>query len=49
LLRHFVEREADDPERPPSIPAGPWVSLESDIVLLKGEDRAPVVDPGRTA
>ncbi len=51
LLRTFVERSADDPERPPGV-AGPWVSLENDIVLAPaedGEDGGAVVDPGRTA
>ena len=48
LLRRFVERSAADPERPEGI-AGPWVSLESDIVLVPGEAGAEVVDPGRTA
>jgi hydroxyquinol 1,2-dioxygenase len=48
LLRDFVERSADDPERPAGID-GEWVSLENDIVLAPGEDRAAVVDPGRTA
>jgi catechol 1,2-dioxygenase len=49
LLRHFVERAAGDPERPTGIAAGPWVSLETDIVLVPGEGGAPIVDPGRTA
>jgi hydroxyquinol 1,2-dioxygenase len=51
LLRNFVERAADDPDRPPAIPAGPWVSLENDIVLAPGSDGdgGAVVDPGRTA
>jgi catechol 1,2-dioxygenase len=49
LLRRFVPREADDPERPSSIQRGDWVSLESDITLLRGGERAAVVDPGRTA
>jgi hypothetical protein len=48
LLRTFVERSADDPERPPAI-SGEWVSLENDIVLAPGEDGHAVVDPGRTA
>jgi hydroxyquinol 1,2-dioxygenase len=48
LLRTFVERSADDPDRPPAI-AGEWVSLENDIVLAPGEDRGAVIDPGRTA
>ena len=48
LLRHFVERAAEDPERPATI-SGPWVSLETDIVLVPGDGGAPIVDPGRTA
>jgi catechol 1,2-dioxygenase len=32
LVRDFVQRSADDPERPAGA-AGEWVSLESDIVL----------------
>jgi hydroxyquinol 1,2-dioxygenase len=51
LLRDFVERSADDPERPAAIEPGPWVSLENDIVLAPGSDGdgGAVVDPGRTA
>ena len=48
LLRTFVERSADDPERPAGVD-GEWVSLENDIVLAPGEDGGAVVDPGRTA
>jgi catechol 1,2-dioxygenase len=33
LLRSFVERAADDPERPAGV-EGPWVSMENDIVLV---------------
>ncbi len=47
LLRDFVERSADEPERPAGVD-GEWVSLENEIVLAPGEDAA-VVDPGRTA
>jgi catechol 1,2-dioxygenase len=47
LLRTFVERGADDPERPPAI-TGAWVSLENDIVLAPGDEGGAVVDPGRT-
>jgi hydroxyquinol 1,2-dioxygenase len=46
LLRTFVERSPDDPERPAGV-EGEWVSLENDIVLAPGDDDA-VVDPGRT-
>ncbi|MGN6867246.1 MAG: dioxygenase [Solirubrobacteraceae bacterium] len=48
LLRNFVERSADDPERPAGVD-GAWVSLENDIVLAPGKDGHAVVDPGRTA
>jgi catechol 1,2-dioxygenase len=47
LLRAFVERSADDPERPPGV-HGEWVSLENDIVLAAGANGGEVVDPGRT-
>jgi hydroxyquinol 1,2-dioxygenase len=49
LLRTFVERSPDDPERPAGVPEGEWVSLENDIVLAPGDDAGAVVDPGRTA
>lgn len=48
LLRTFVERSPDDPERPPGID-GPWVSMESDVVLVPGDAGAEIVDHGRTA
>jgi hydroxyquinol 1,2-dioxygenase len=32
LVREFVERSPDDPERPPGVD-GPWVSVENDLVL----------------
>ena len=48
LLRTFVERSPDDPERPPAID-GEWVSLQNDIVLARGQDGGAVLDPGRTA
>jgi hydroxyquinol 1,2-dioxygenase len=48
LLRRFVERDADDPERPAAI-GGPWVSMETDVVLVPGDGGAPIVDQGRTA
>lgn len=47
LLRTFVERSPDDPERPAGV-EGEWVSLENDIVLAPGDDGGAVVDPGRT-
>jgi hydroxyquinol 1,2-dioxygenase len=33
LLREFVPRQPDDPERPPAIPAGPWYAVENVLVL----------------
>jgi len=48
LVRSFVERSADDPERPPGI-EGPWASLELELVLTPGADTGNVLDPGRTA
>jgi hydroxyquinol 1,2-dioxygenase len=47
LLRTFIERSPEDPERPAGVD-GPWVSLENDIVLVPGDGGA-VLDPGRTA
>jgi len=47
LMREFVDREADDPERPEGVDQ-PWVSLELDLVLAGGEDGAAVKDLGRT-
>jgi catechol 1,2-dioxygenase len=48
LLREFVLRPSDDPERPSGV-AGEWYSVENDIVLVPGDDAGPVGDPGRTA
>jgi catechol 1,2-dioxygenase len=48
LLRDFVERSPDDPERPAGV-EGEWVSVENDIVLAPGDDDGAVVDAGRTA
>ena len=47
LQRRFLERAADDPGRPAGVEES-WVSLELDLVLAPGDDRAPVVDVGRT-
>jgi catechol 1,2-dioxygenase len=33
LLREFKPRGADDPDRPASVPAGDWYSVENDLVL----------------
>jgi catechol 1,2-dioxygenase len=35
LIRRFVERRADDPERPPGV-EGEWMSVENDVVLAPG-------------
>jgi len=47
LLRRFEPRAADDPERPDGIEE-PWVSLDLDLVLVAGAERAAVADVGRT-
>jgi catechol 1,2-dioxygenase len=47
LLREFVEKPANDPERPAGIEGDYW-ALESDFVLAPGTAQEPV-DPGRTA
>ena len=46
LLRTFVDRAADDPERPDGV-AGPWCSVENDIVLAPA--RAPSSRSGSPA
>ncbi|MGE0066837.1 MAG: intradiol ring-cleavage dioxygenase [Solirubrobacterales bacterium] len=46
LMRDFVERAADDPERPEGVEE-PWVSLELDLVLAPGDASVPA-DHGRT-
>lgn len=38
LLRRFVHRVADDPERPPQV-LGDWWSVANDIVLTPGRER----------
>jgi len=48
LVRSFVERRTDDPERPQGL-EGPWASLELELVLAPGADAGDVLDPGRTA
>jgi len=48
LLREFVPRRADDPERPDGV-EGEWFSVENTIVLAPGDDVAEPTDPGRTA
>ena len=48
LLRTFVERSPEDPDRPAGVD-GSWVSLENDIVLAPGEDGGEPIDSGRTA
>lgn len=47
LLRDFVARDADDPQRPAGT-TGPWYSLQSDFFLVPGDASEPT-DPGRTA
>jgi hypothetical protein len=46
LLRTFVARAPDDPQRPDGVD-GPGFSLESDVVVVPGDGVEPV-DPGRT-
>lgn len=46
LLRTFVARDAEDPQRPDGVD-GPWFSLESDFVLVPGDGGEPI-DAGRT-
>jgi hydroxyquinol 1,2-dioxygenase len=48
LLREFVPRRADDPERPDGIESE-WFSVENTIVLVPAEEPGEPVDPGRTA
>ena len=48
LLRHFVPRSGDDPDRPEGV-MGEWCSVENDIVLVPGEDTREVAGAGRTA
>jgi catechol 1,2-dioxygenase len=48
LLRRFVDRSPEDPERPAGV-EGEWCSLECDIVLAPGADAGEPVDHGRTA
>ena len=48
LLREFVPRRADDPQRPEGI-EGEWFSVENTIVLVPAEEPGEPVDPGRTA
>ena len=38
LLRRFVRRTSDDPERPPAV-SGSWWSVENDIVLAPSDER----------
>lgn len=47
LLRTFVRRTDDEPEKPAGI-VGDWYSVENDLVLAPGEPEEPE-DPGRTA
>jgi protocatechuate 3,4-dioxygenase beta subunit len=40
LVRTFLAHEADDPTRPAAV-AGPWYSVENDIVLVREEHGGP--------
>jgi catechol 1,2-dioxygenase len=48
LLREFVPRDADDPERPEGVD-GAWFSVENDLVLVPSTEPGEPTDPGRTA
>ena len=48
LLREFVRRSDDDPERPTGV-TGPWWSVENDLVLVASDRHGEPTDPGRTA
>jgi hydroxyquinol 1,2-dioxygenase len=48
LLRDFVRRRADDPERPDGVD-GEWFSVENPLVLVTADAPGEPVDPGRTA
>jgi len=48
LLRDFLPRSADDPDRPAGV-EGEWCSVENDIILVPESDDREVADPGRTA
>ena len=48
LLRDFVRRAGDDAERPTGV-AGPWWSVENDLVLVPSDRSDDPTDPGRTA
>jgi hydroxyquinol 1,2-dioxygenase len=48
LLRRFVERSAEDPERPAGVD-GEWCSLQCDLVLVPAVEAGEPVDHGRTA
>ena len=47
LVKDFVHRDPDDPERPEGV-TGAWTSLELDLVLAPGTDAREIADPGRT-
>jgi catechol 1,2-dioxygenase len=49
LLRQFLRRPGDDPERPAEIPPGEWYEVENDIVLVPAGEPGEPTDPGRTA
>jgi len=47
LLREFVRRSDDDPERPVGV-TGSWCSVENDLVLAASDRSGEPSDPGRT-
>lgn len=47
LLREFVRRSDDDPERPPGV-TGHWYSVENDLVLFASDRPDEPTGPGRT-
>jgi hydroxyquinol 1,2-dioxygenase len=48
LLRDFVRRSGDDPERPVGV-TGSWWSVENDLALVESDRPGKLVGPGRTA
>lgn len=47
LVRTFVRRSADDPERPPGV-TGDWFSVENDVVLVPAGDGRRASGPDRS-
>ena len=48
LLRDFVRRSGDDPERPVGV-TGSWWSVENDLVLVESDRPGELAGPGGTA